>query len=92
MPTHDTSNLDLVLNTPLGPDELLVASFSGHEEISRLYSITLELLSLNDSIDFESIVGQTLSLKIRAGGENHSYKQGVGRSWRGHRTYRNKLM
>ncbi|MBN1441706.1 MAG: type VI secretion system tip protein VgrG [Planctomycetes bacterium] len=73
MPSYDTSNLDFVLDTPLGSSELIVASFTAQEGISQLYSLSLELFSENDSIDFSSLVGEPVTLKVRAGGP-----QGLG--------------
>ena len=34
----------IALTTPLGEDVLLLAGFSGHEAISRLFSFQLDLL------------------------------------------------
>ena len=34
----------IALTTPLGEDALLLASFSGHEAVSRLFSFQLDLL------------------------------------------------
>jgi type VI secretion system secreted protein VgrG len=55
----------LRIDTPLGPDALLLRSVSGQEAISQLFHYELELLSENDSISFDSIVGKGVSLHIQ---------------------------
>ena len=55
----------LRIDTPLGPDGLLLRSLSGHEEISQLFRFHLELMSENDSISFDSIVGQKVAVHIQ---------------------------
>lgn len=52
------------LKTPLGEDELIVESFSGKDEISRLFTYTLELESLNPNINYDDIVSKNVTLSI----------------------------
>jgi type VI secretion system secreted protein VgrG len=59
------ANRALRIDTPLGPDALLLRSVSGQEGISQLFRYELELLSENDSISFDSIVGKGVSLHIQ---------------------------
>lgn len=55
----------LALDTPLGKDVLLLQELRGYEGISRLFSYELELLAYeNNSISFEDIVGQKVSITI----------------------------
>jgi len=55
----------LVLDTPLGKDVLLLQELRGYEGISRLFSYELEVLAYdNNSISFEDIVGQKVSITI----------------------------
>ncbi len=58
----------LSLSTPLGEDVLLLASFTGHEGISRLFQFNLELLSEKKDIAFKDIVGQKVTIKMDLGG------------------------
>lgn len=60
----------IAIDTPLGDNALLLRSFSAHEEISRLFEIDLDLLSENPAIDFDDIIGQsvTISVNLPAGG------------------------
>jgi len=56
----------LALDTPLGKDVLLLQELTGYEGISRLFSYELDLLAYdNDSIKFEDIVGQKVSITVR---------------------------
>lgn len=55
----------LRIDTPLGPDTLLLRSLSGQEAISQLFRFQLDLLSENDSVNFDSIVGKAVSIHIR---------------------------
>lgn len=52
------------LNTPLGANKLLVRSFSGHEEVSRLFHFEMELLSNDLNIKAVDIVGKPVTLSV----------------------------
>ncbi len=52
------------IDTPLGTDELLLQSLSGHEAVSRLFKFDLDLLSETDSITFTQIVGQKVTITV----------------------------
>lgn len=54
----------MAVSTPLGEDVLLLRAFHGREAISQLFSFELELLSENDSISFDSLVGQRVDIRI----------------------------
>jgi len=54
------------LDTPLGPDKLLLRGFSGNEGISRLFEFTLDCLAENAiSVDFDKLIGQKVSFGIQ---------------------------
>lgn len=56
----------LAIDTPLGKDVLLLQELEGYEAISRLFSYELNLLAYdNDSIPFEKIVGQKVTVQIQ---------------------------
>ncbi len=59
--------------TPLGDDALLVKSFQGREEFSRLFTYHVDLLSDKKWIDPKSIVGKsvTVTLKYPDGDKRH---------------------
>ena len=52
----------LKIDTPLGPDALLLRSVSGQEAVSQLFRFQLDLLSEDDAISFDSIVGKNVTL------------------------------
>ncbi len=57
-------NRFLFLETPLGPDKLLLESYSGQEGISQLFSFQLELLSEDHRIDFGGLLGQKVHFGV----------------------------
>ncbi len=57
-------NRFLYIESKLGPNELLLESFTGAEGISQLFSFQLELLSQNKRIKFEDILGQEISFGV----------------------------
>jgi type VI secretion system secreted protein VgrG len=57
-------NRYLYIKTGLGPNELLLESFTGEEAISHLFSFQLELWSENAGIKFEAILGQEISFGV----------------------------
>ncbi len=59
----------LSLSTPLGGDALVLTAFSGREELSRLFSYQLDLISDNNAIAAKDIVGKivTWSIKLKDG-------------------------
>lgn len=63
----------IAITTPLGKDELLLRGFSGSEAVSQLFHFDLDLLSENDSIKFQDVVGKNITLRIydAAGAERH---------------------
>jgi type VI secretion system secreted protein VgrG len=74
------------LTTPLGTDKLLLAGFSGHEAISRLFSFHLDLLSeaLDPSthqpappIAFSDIIGKTVTISITQSDNTPRYFNGL---------------
>jgi type VI secretion system secreted protein VgrG len=62
---------------PLEKDELLLQGFTGHESISRLFSFHLDMLSENFSIDFNDIVGKSITVKVKlSDGASYRYFNG----------------
>lgn len=52
------------VSTPLGEDVLLFRSMDGQETISRPFVFHLDLLSQEDAIPYDSIVGQRVELRL----------------------------
>jgi type VI secretion system secreted protein VgrG len=64
------------VSTPLGDDVLLLRSFEGQEAISRLFFFDLDLLSPNDSINYQDVVGQRVSIRMSLADGNSRYWNG----------------
>ncbi|MCZ6794283.1 MAG: contractile injection system protein, VgrG/Pvc8 family, partial [Planctomycetota bacterium] len=64
MSEYTQSSRHLSLETPLGKDVLLLTSFTGHEELSRLFTYQLELLSEEKSIVPNDIVGKNVTITL----------------------------
>src|ERR1017187_2221480 len=54
----------LKIDTPLGADKLLLRALSGQEAISQIFRFQLDLISEDDSIKFDSIVGKNVTLHL----------------------------
>ena len=89
----------LELTTPLGGDELLLRGFYGQEDLSRLFSFELELLSLTKtSIAPTEIVGKSMSIGVHRPDGTRRYFNGLvsqfyaGNEDSGRREYRARLV
>ncbi len=68
MPFTQTDRL-LRIDTPLGPDVLLLREFTGHEAVSQLFKYDLDLLTEGPFIQYEDIIGQPVTVRIELSGE-----------------------
>lgn len=61
------------VKTPLGDDVLVLSAMSGTEELGRLFKYDLDLLSEDNNIKLEDILGQnlTVSLALQDGSERY---------------------
>jgi type VI secretion system secreted protein VgrG len=59
------------ISTPLGEDVLCLASFSGHEQLGRLFQYEVELLSENQSVKFEDIIGHNVTVRLNSTRSNN---------------------
>lgn len=76
MPQFTQENRQLQIETPLGKDALLLRSFSGHEDVSRLFSFTLDLYSEKDGISAKDIVGKEVTFSVLQLDEKPRYFHG----------------
>lgn len=67
----------IAIDTPLGPDVLLLRGFTGHEAMSRLFSFELDLLSTDPEIKFEKIIGQKVTIRVRLGKDTERFFHGM---------------
>jgi len=70
------ANRRLAVKTPLADDTLLLRSLNGSEGISRLFQFQLELLSEDDSLKSDQLLGQKISARILLA-------DGSDRNWHG---------
>ena len=75
MYTHE--NRLIAIETPLGPDVLLLREFSGTESVSRLFSYRLTLLSENHRIAFADIIGKNVTLSIQLNSGEKRFINGI---------------
>src|SRR5258708_12891602 len=74
----EPKNTFLFIETPLGPNKLLLRSFTGQEAISRLFSFQLDLVSLDQNIKFDDIVGKSVTIGVNtADGKSTPFWNGV---------------
>ena len=57
--TYTQANRRIAINTSLGEDVLLLTSFSGTEGISRPFHFEIGMVSEQENLAFDSIVGRT---------------------------------
>ena len=77
MPEKPTQkNREMAIETTLGEDVLLLISFSGTEQLGRLFEYRLELASEDYQIDPESIIGQNASIRLNLGDNGVRYFNG----------------
>ena len=74
--TYTQENRLMAIATPLGEDAVLLSALSGDEGISRLFRFDLELLSVSDSIDFNAIVGQNVTVRLTLASGKDRYFNG----------------
>jgi type VI secretion system secreted protein VgrG len=67
---------EVAIETTLGEDVLLLISFSGTEQLGRLFEYKLELASEDYQIKSESIVGQNVSIRLNLGNNGIRYFNG----------------
>src|SRR4051794_2738078 len=80
----------LVLNTPLGENVLLLASFTGTESMSQLFSYQLKMYSTNTAITPASIVGKNVTWCVQHFDKEPRFFNGfVSRFGAGGRTIQN---
>jgi type VI secretion system secreted protein VgrG len=67
----------ITVDTPLGPDALLLTEFSGLERVSSLFSFELNIFSENHTITFAAIIGQGATVSLRLADGSLRYFNGI---------------
>src|SRR5580704_14623711 len=58
------TNRQIGIDTPLGEDVLLLRSFQGHEAVSQLFTLDLDLVSEDLSVNYDDIVGKAVTVRL----------------------------
>ena len=69
----------LGITTPLGDNKVVLASFTGREELSRQFNFHLELISHEPDLDPSSLVGENISFWVKHGKDEKRYFNGFVR-------------
>jgi type VI secretion system secreted protein VgrG len=78
MPTYTQDNLLMRVNTPLGPDALLLRSFSAYEAISQLFNFQLDLWAENrTAVPFDQLLGQKVCVEMALPDGSKRYFNGI---------------
>jgi hypothetical protein len=78
MSNYTQEDRPLKITTLLGEDVLLIYGFCGHEEISRLFDFEVSLIAdLNKEVRFDSIVGESVTVKMRLIDSSFRYFNGI---------------
>src|SRR6185437_790770 len=77
MPLYTQEGRLISLTASLGDDKLLLTGFTGYEAISRLFSFHLSALSEDDSIDFTSIIGTSVTINVSQQDDSKCYFNGI---------------
>ncbi len=66
----------LTVATPLGADAVLLDSISGQEELGRLFSYELDLVTDDPAIDTDKILGENVTARIQLSSDEARYING----------------
>ncbi len=67
---------EIEVTTPLGKDELLLQRMTAIEEMGRLFEFRLELLSENEEIKLEDLLGKDMTVRLDLIDDNKRYFHG----------------
>ena len=76
---YTQDNAYLSVATPLGADKLLLRALHGSETISGLFHYTLEMVSEDKNLSFDTIVGKSATVSLAMDGGTRYVNGGVGR-------------
>jgi len=76
MASASQAHRELEFISPLGKDVLLLHQFKAIEELGRLYNFELTLRSSREDIDFESLLGQNVSIRLDVSGSKERFFNG----------------
>jgi type VI secretion system secreted protein VgrG len=65
------------VGSPFGEDVLLLTGLRGHEGISQLFRFDLQLLSENSALDFDTIIGKNVTIRINQPDHTDRFFNGI---------------
>ncbi|HET7321079.1 MAG TPA: contractile injection system protein, VgrG/Pvc8 family, partial [Longimicrobiaceae bacterium] len=69
--------LPLTITTPLGAGKLLVESASMEEHLSGFFHFDVSMVSADDAVDFDSLVGKDATLTLERASGTKRYFHGM---------------
>jgi len=75
--SYTQKNRPIKVKTPLGDDVLMLRSMTGKEELGRLSEFNLTLLSRDDQIKLEDVLGQSLTVELTLPEGESRYFNGI---------------
>jgi type VI secretion system secreted protein VgrG len=69
--------LKLKVSTPLGPNKLLLRSFNGEDRLSGLFQFTLEMVSEDNALDFQAVVGKSITATLTTSDNTEHHFNGI---------------
>lgn len=78
---YTQANRQMILSTPLGTDVLLLVNLTYKEELGRPFEMTLEIQSTNQEIDFNQILGQSVTVTMNMPNGSVRYLNGIVRKF-----------
>jgi type VI secretion system secreted protein VgrG len=63
----------VAISTPLGDDELLLRQAQVHEELGRPFTIDVELLSDDEDISLDDLLGQNVTIRLETEGDSRFF-------------------
>jgi len=77
MTTHVQEFRSVQIKTPLEDNQLLFSAMKAEEQLSELFTYTLELLSPSDDIDFTELLGEPMTVAMELPDGQHRFFNGV---------------
>jgi type VI secretion system secreted protein VgrG len=71
------ANYPASLKTPLGGDVLALKAFSGNETLGQPFEFHVEALSEEENIDFDKVLGQACTIKLKTYGQKERLFCGI---------------
>ena len=75
--SYTQKDRSIKVKTPLGDDALMLRAMSGKEELGRLFQFDLDLLSHDEQIKLEDVLGQNLTVELMLPEGKSRYFNGI---------------